>query len=360
MLKNLVKIVALSVVALAITGCTNKIDGIIVPGDSYIEQNASTKLYYEDTNNAVIKEDLKNLADFLNTSKISPDMLVVSKSTSESDNIEDFESELVKNNGKTVDLKFSIDSNSNYIVVNKKYNSRNEAYLDIKQVWQFIAEQTQLNPDLRDKFGSGGKIYYLDEKALNDGKLTFTTKREIVRFLLAEKTYKAFALSGYKMINNPKDADKIVYFQLSRDYPTDELQLLKKEGKNINLPILNSGLNQSSIAQSSMNFASRSNSSGASVGIGMGAGLVVGLVANMIIDPYEPNFIIPAFKITNVKEKKDYLLEVEKFGYIHTNFYNKEFDKKRLYFPEEQRNRYEHILKIHNEGKSTQKGIPLN
>lgn len=356
MFKNLIKMVVVTLIAFAVTGCTNKIDGIIVPGDSYIEQNASTKLYYEDTNNAVIKEDLKNLAEFLNTSKISPDMLVVSKSTSESDNVDDFDSELVKNNGKTIDLKFSVDSSSNYIVVNKKYNSRNEAYLDVKQVWQFISEQTKLNPDLREKFGTYGIYFYIDEKALSSGKLMFTTNREILRLMIAEQTYKSFALSGYKMVNNPKDADKIVYFQLTRDYLASEVQQLKKEGKDISLNVLNTNTNQVNIMQSSMNMASMNNSSASSVGIGLGVGLAVGI----LLGNNNPNFILPTFKITNVKENKDYFLSTVSFNRVITKFYNKEFDKSRYYIDSEILHSHFSRLKLHNEGKSVQKGTPLN
>lgn len=360
MIKNIIKLILVVVAAFAITGCANRVDGIVVPGDKYIEQNSSTKLYFEDTNNAVIKEDLTNLVNFLNTSKISPDMLIVSKSTSESDNIDDFDSELVKNNGKTIDLKFSVDINSNYIVVNKKYTSRNEAYLDIKQVWQFIKEQTVLNPDLRDKFGSNGEFYFVEEKALNDGKLMFTTKREIARNIFAEKTYKAFAHSGYKIVNNPKDADKIVYFQFTRDYTRNEIESLNKEGKDINFGVFNSGLNQTSVAQSSMKFASKTNSSGASVGIGMGVGLAVGLVANMLTSDNNPNIIIPTFKITDVKEGKDYLLTIRAFSYLHTNFYYRAFDINRLYFNAESTNAYFADLRSHNSGNKYFKGTPLN
>lgn len=356
MIKNLIKITLVVVAAFAITGCANRVDGMIVPGSKYIEQNSSTKLYFEDTNNAVIKEDLTNLVNFLNESKISPEMQIVSKSTSESDNIDDFDSELVKNNGKTIDLKFSVDSNSNYIVVNKKYTSRNEAYLDIKQVWQFIKEQTTANTDLRDKFGSNGEFYFVEEKALNDGKLMFTTKREIARHIFAEKTYKAFAYSGYQMVNSPKDADKIVYFQFTRDYRKAEIDALNKQGKDINLGVLNRGSNQVNLMQSTMNIASKSNSSGASVGIGLGAGLVAGI----LFADRNPNLVIPTFKITEVKEKKDYLLTIAPLTYLYKNFYHSEFDKNRLYFKADERSAYENNLKGHNEGREYFKGTLLN
>ena len=55
------------VVALNLTGCHQKIEGgVQLPKSSIVEKNAETKLYYEDTNNAAIKEDLKNFVEFLN------------------------------------------------------------------------------------------------------------------------------------------------------------------------------------------------------------------------------------------------------------------------------------------------------
>lgn len=349
---KLMKFAILCAIAFNLTGCVNTKEGIIVPGDSYIESNKTTKLYYEDTNNVAIKEDIKNIVAFLNKEDIKAEYLAVSKSTEEAKSYIDFKSEYVKQSyNKVLDIKFSVDEKSNYIIANKKYSSRNEAYLDFRQIWQYFFEQTNKQPELREQFNSSGDMFYIDELALNNGQLKFTTKREMARNILAEKTYKAFAYSGYQIVNDPKDADKIVCFQLTRDYKKSEYKKLQEQGKGINFGVIQSGMpSRVNEIQSSMQTASHfGNSFSSSLGIGLGVGLLVGVLTA----DNDPNFIIPAFKITNVKENKSYLLTSSS---TLTQIANFNGNSNILTFKDEELNGYFITLESHNEGKETVKG----
>lgn len=354
MLKNLVKIVALSVIAFAITGCGPKyIDGNIqVPSDSDAVKNNNTKLYYEDTNDVAIKEDIKNFVSFLNRDSISSEFIAVSKSNEEVENHNDFKYEYIKNTeNKIFNLKFFVDKESNFIVVDKHYTSRNEAYLDLNQIRAFLFEQTNKNPQIREQINCSGDLVYLDERALNNGQLKFTTKREMSRKFLSEKIKKAYSNSGYKMVNNPKEADKIVYFQLTRDYKKSEIEKLKEQGKGINFGVIQSGMsNQVNLMQNSMNIASHNNSSSSSVGIALGMGLVLGLLSY----DKDPNFIVPAIKVVDVKQNKSYLIDT---GALTNLYMSRNGD---LSFNSNELNSLFYSLKIVNNGSGTYKLIPLN
>lgn len=321
MKKTILKTAAFCIaVGLNFTGCIQYIDGNVqIPDSSIVEKNSSTKLYFEDTNNDVIKEDLKNLATHLNNNEIKPNLYPISSTRSDDDHdivtLADIKVNFENNTSKILKLNFSLDEKSNYIVANKKYSSKNEIYLDFNVICQYIFEITKNNSDLKDKFG-GSWMLYLDATALNNGTLKFTTKREITRDSISEKTNLAFKNSGYQIVNNPKDADKIVYFQLTRDYQESEIKQLQKEGKNINYGVIGAGLqNQTNKMETGMKLASGSTSSGTAVGVGVGLGL-----AFAILDAgTDHNIILPTFKITDVKDNKSYLYVPVTISHIYTN-----------------------------------------
>lgn len=351
---KLMKFAMLCAIAFNLTGCGPKyLDGNIqVPSDSDAAKNNNTKLYYEDTNNAVIKEDIKNIVSFLNKDVIICRNLAVQKSTEEAKSYYDYKFIYIKNTeDKTLNLKFNVDENSNYIIVaNKKYSSRNEAYLEFFQIREYIFEQLDAQSDLKDKFNTSGKMFYIDENALDSGVLKFTTKREKARQILSEKISRAYSNSGYVMVNNPKDADKIVYFQLTRDYYKSEIEKLKNEGKNINLGVIQSGMsNQFNLMQTSMNIASLNNSSASSVGIGLAAGLIGGILSQ----DRDPNVIFPTFKMIDVKENKSFLINTSAMSKILI-----EDDHSATISSEEQNSLYYDIKKA-NQG-STYLLTPLN
>ncbi len=315
MKKTLLNIALLGAIALNITGCVRTIDGnILVPTESNAKINNTTKLYYEDTNNPIIKDNIKNIVDYLNNHKVDTKKLFVSNTKEEVKKVSDF-SALFYNNkpGEILDLKFSMDDSSNAIVVEKKYTSRNEAYLEYLKIVNFIREEVIAHPELKDQFGTSASFYYVNEAALNNGQLKFTTKREMARAALSDKLVKIYSNSGYQVVSDAKDADRIVYFQLTRDYYKEEIQQLKKEGKGIDFGVIESGIsNQVNVMQTSMNVASNQNSSASSIGIGLGAGLIVGILTS----DRNPNFIFPTFKMIDVKDNKAYLINTNALSLI--------------------------------------------
>jgi hypothetical protein len=266
-------------------------------------------LYYEDTNNPIVKDNIKNIVNYLNSNKVDSKKLYVSNTKEEVKEVSDFKVLVYNKPGEILDLKFSMDDSSNSIVVEKKYTSRNEAYLEYFKIVNFLREEVIAHPELKDQFGTSSSFYYLNEAALDNGQLKFTTKREKARVILSNSILKAYSNSGYQFVTDAKDADKIVYFQFTRDYNKAEIEQLKKEGKGINLGVIESGIHyQVNVMQTSMNVASKQNSSASSIGIGLGAGLIVGILTR----DRNPNFIFPTFKMIDVKENKFYLLSVEK------------------------------------------------
>ena len=254
---------------------------------------------------------------------------------------------------KILNIKFSLDKSSNYIIADKKYTTKNEIYLDFMVIVQFLYESTRNNSELKDKIGVSWFIY-LDAAALNDGILKITTKREASRKALAEYTEIAFKQAGYEVVDTPEKADKIIYFQFTRDYQESEIKKLQKEGKNINFGVVHAELaNQSNIIETGMNLgAMSSGSSGTGVGIGIGIGLVFALIDAGI----DHNIILPTFKITDVHDNKSYLYIPCTFAHLYTNI---PFGSDRKAYYSNRKEYYDDLRRI-NEGNKSYKKIPLN
>lgn len=366
MKKTFLKALVLIALSLNLTGCIQYVDGVVqIPDNSTVERNKSTKLYYEDTNKIAIREDLTNLTVFLNSNQIKPSKLVISENTTEVKKSDDLKVKFVDNNNQIINTKFELEKNSNYIVSTKKYTSRNEAYLDFFNVWEYLFEKTKNNTELKDKFGTSSNIFisyntfysevfYIDELALNNGVLRFTTKRELSRDRLQERTELAFRKGGYTFVSNPSEADKIIYFQLTRDYQESEIKQLQKEGKNLNFGVIGAGLdNQSNKMETGMKLASSSNSSGASVGAGLGLGLVFALIDA----GSDHNVVLPTFKITDVKENKSYLYVPVSFAHLYVD--TTSTSKYKEYFKFDTENNYFAMLRIMNEDGSNYKRNPI-
>lgn len=366
MKKLILKAAIFLAIVLNMTGCVQYVDGVVeIPDSSIVEKNGAIKLYYEDTNNTAIRENLKNLATYLNDNEIKPTKLVITDNTSESKKSDDLKVKFIDNSNKIVNVKFTLDDKSNYLISNKKYSSRNEAYLDFFNTWQYLNEQTKNNSDLKDKFGTSANIFisfntfynevlYIDELALNNGVLRFTTKRELTRELLQEYTEIAFKKSGYTLVKSPEEADKIIYFQLTRDYQENEIKQLQKEGKNLNLGVVSIGLqNQSNKIETGMKLANSSNSSVTSVGAGLGIGIVFALLDASI----DHNIVLPTFKITDVKDNKSYLYIPTSFSHLYVDMYSA--NKNSMYFSRGTENYYYAMIRNINEDGKYYKRNPI-
>lgn len=324
MKKVYLKIITICLVAtLNFTGCIQVIEGgVQIPDSSIVEKNVATKLYYEDTNNSAIKEDLKNFVNFLNKQDEMKTKFIPSEVKSPDDirhtiiGIDTIDFKFIKNeNNKILKLKFSIDNNSNFIIVDKKYSSSDEVCADFLTLVQFISENVKGKTDLLDQIGSSD-IMYLDAKAMREGILKFTSKREVIRMLIADYTKNAFTKAGYTIVNTSSEADISIYFQITRDYYQSELKRLKNEGKTPKFGVVTASLsNQTNTIDMGMRLASPLNSSGASVGIG----LAVGFVFAILDAGLDKNLVIPTFKITKEKEGKSYFYVPSTFTSIHSN-----------------------------------------
>ena len=95
------------------------------------------------------------------------------------------------------------------------------------------------------------------------------------------------------MVDGPEKADKEIYFDLSRDYFTKELNDLKKENKGIKFTSLESDSNFNTsdnknynngshivVGQSAMSAASNSNSDLTSAAIGLGVSAIFSIFGN--------------------------------------------------------------------------------
>ncbi len=95
------------------------------------------------------------------------------------------------------------------------------------------------------------------------------------------------------MVDSPEKADKEIYFDLSRDYFTKELNDLKKENKGIKFTSLESDSNFNTsdnknynngshivVGQSAMSAASNSNSDLTSAAIGLGVSAIFSIFGN--------------------------------------------------------------------------------
>jgi hypothetical protein len=162
MKKVILKIIAICLVAtLNFTGCTQVIEGgVQIPDSSIVEKNVTTKLYYEDTNNSAIKEDLKNFVEFLNKQDEMKTKFVSSEVKSPDDirhtiiGMDRIDFKFIKNdNNKALRLKFSVDNNSNFIIADKKYSSADEVCSDFLTLAQFIFENVKGKTDLLDQIG---------------------------------------------------------------------------------------------------------------------------------------------------------------------------------------------------------------
>lgn len=357
-MKIILKSLVLLLVMIGFSGCVKYMGKAQIPKDKYLEKNSKVKLYYEDTNRLVIKKDLENTIEYIS----NKDIKTASIPTEIKENL--FDRDLLS--AANINFKFiSNDTNmtfrfdlflteDNYIQSKKTYSSKIDVYNDFLILVQYLFDETKNNSELKNKLGTSNYIY-LDSKSADKGILKFTSKKEIAREILAKHVEVAFFNAGYHLVDSPSKADKIVYFQLTRDYQISEVNRLKKEGKSLDFNVINSGINlDTNVIGASMNVASLSNSSGASVGIGLG----VGLVFSLFDLGKDKNLIFPTFKITDVKDKKSYLYVLSTLSYIHTN---QPFGvKRRAYFSDDSLKPLFAAIRKFNEGKEYYKKIEIN
>ena len=291
------------------TGCGPEyVNGLHIPSNSVQQDNSKTKVYYEDVNTKQIRENLQEITKYLNSNPIVPPFWCNLVNENDAQSVEDVKIKCEKNtsNKKVEGIYFKVDEKSNYIISEKVYSTSNRAYTDFANIREFLFDVLKDNPKLRDSFGMSSKIHTSNE--IFKKKLIFTTQKEKVREAAADKVKKQIEIGGWQMVNNPKDADKTISFELSRDYTESEV----KDGKTNITTFSSSSPNTNGnviVGNSAMKFANTSNSSSASAGIGMGVALGLSAVDYMLSKANKPVFeyVFPFMKITNTKTQESHV-----------------------------------------------------
>mgnify|MGYP000010384295 CR=1 FL=1 len=300
-MKNLIiKIAILTAIMFGLSGCgATAINGLSVNNDSVLKDNSKTKVYYEDLSEKFVIEANKKLVEDLNNQEIIPDVWWTITSSNEVKNINEAKFTIKKNveRKKVEGGKFKLLDDNRTIFYDKKYNNLQEAFQDAENIYQLIVKDklrvTVKDSSFRDKYMTSEIIPSYKEDIVNG--LKFETKYSTLQKAISSNVQKQIELGGWQMVNNPEDADKQIYLDISRDYSLVELDYLKKENKNIkflSLELSDSnfnlyGKNNSShigVGQSAMNLASNSNNDLTSAAIGLAVAGVFSLLGNK-----EPN-----------------------------------------------------------------------
>lgn len=316
MKKLIIKAVFL-VVTLNFTACSSKnADGLNVPSNSVVEQNSNTKIYYEDNVDAGVKSNLEKLSNYINITGLTSNITITNtpNASSYSNYCSEYKYSKNSNNAK-IELSTFVDKTKNVIVINKKYSSKDEIYSDMAKISWALFELFNQNNNLSDEFGTTSYIIP-EESLIKDNIVAFTIKKEIVRRAVLDKPIKQLELGGYKIVKNPSDADKIIYFDLTRDYKKSEIERLKKEGKGINYSVANAGTDNTQIMNSTMNFASQSNNAGTSIASGISAGLAISFLDGIMAQSIDYSIVFPSMKIIDKKSNKSYV-QLFEMGFIY-------------------------------------------
>lgn len=317
MKKTFLKALVLIALSLNFIGCSSKnADGLNLPSNSVVEKNSNTKIYYEDNLNTDIKTKLEKLSNYINTNGITPNIVITNSPKSSTYNNYCSEYKYTKDTNPTkFVLNTVVDNSKNVIIINKKYSSKDEIYEDLVKISWSLFETFNKNSNLSDEFGTSSFIIP-EESLIKDNIAAFTIKKEIVRRSVLDKPIKQLELGGYKIVNNPSDADKIIYFDLTRDYKKSELERLKKEGKGINYSVVNAGTDNTQIMNTTMNFASHSNNASTSIASGIGAGLAISFLDGIMAQNIDYSVVFPSMKIIDKKSNKSYI-QLFEMGFIY-------------------------------------------
>lgn len=322
MKKTIIKTIALCTIGLSLVGCGPKFtsDHLLISKDGIIEQNKKVKVYYNDFTKSILDESNKNLADYLN----SVDIIPVVHSTITNPNETDIDKPFLKLTKPTFDKKitggvFKIDKNG--IFYDKKYNSVAEKGAESREILSFL-EKIFENKENKDKFNSSFiNSYSVQEDGSQIKEIYFQTKFYSIFKAASSDIKKQIELGGWQMVDSPEKADKEIYVELSRDYFPKELDELKRNKKSIRFHSLEAGNKfnifdhsvvggSTSIAQSSMNYASASNGSMSSAAIGLGAGMLFSLLGPSPVE-YSGSFL--AIRVIDKTKKTDKIKLYDEF-----------------------------------------------
>jgi len=358
MKKQLLKIAVLASVAIGFVGCgttSTYTNGIYIPNDSIKKQNATTKVYFEDQSLVTIKHNLQNIADYLNTNSIVPKTICKTSKVDAKEDKEFYKDTKCSANtsNEQINLKFKVDA-TNYVTTDKVYNNSAEAFNDFLSVGEFLYQELNKNPELREKLGTSTNIYYDAERLMKEKKLAFTIQREIVRDAISDRLRNQMNNAGWQMVNNKEKADKVYLFDLTRDFTENEVKEIKNKNTNMKINIFsnsseaismnannmtggyfyggtatpsttqaapkpvsksssNNFASNAVLGDSAMRMASSSNSSGSSAAVGVGVALGASALDFLFSTTPKYTFVLPFMKEIDNSSKKS-LLRFYEYG----------------------------------------------
>ena len=293
-MKNLITI-AIAFIALGLTGCGQKQE-VKIPttnnsSKEYLKINSATKVYYKDLVRENVIKANERLVEELNKEEIIPSKWHSVKNPEKTTSYFDARFTTKENTSKqrVSGGKFVL-SEKGLITYDKAYTSAVEFSTDVENIYTYIKES--LNKKVfRDTFLTSSIVP--DVPSLKNNKFAFATKYTYLYNSVQNNIRLTIELGGWQMVDSPEKADKEIYFDLSRDYFTKELNDLKKENKGIKFTSLESDSNFNTsdnknynngshivVGQSAMSAASNSNSDLTSAAIGLGVSAIFSIFGN--------------------------------------------------------------------------------
>ena len=322
-MKNLIiKIATLTTIMFGLSGCGQKQEVKIPTNNSskeYFKINSTTKVYYKDLSKDLVVTTNKKLVDYLNSQEIMPLEWYSVKNPENVTSYFDarFTSKKNDSNNKVSGGKFVLSDNG-LITYDKTYTSAVEYSTDAENIYTYIKEK------LDDK---AFRNMYLTSSILPDrpsakmNKFAFVTKYTYLYNSVENNVRLSVKLGGWQMVDSPEKADKEIYFELSRDYFSKELNTLEREKKGIEFTSLGSvnkintddnknNSNHIVVGQSAMNASSNSNSDLTSAAIGLGVSAIFSLFSNT---PKEKSGSFTSLRIIDKIKKTDYIKVYDNF-----------------------------------------------
>lgn len=289
MKKTFMKIATLTIMAISLTGCGQKFteDRLLLNSNSSINTNSKTKVYYKDISKDLVIDANKRLVDDLNNEEIIPSVWnkIINPEKTNSYLDARYVEEKNTSKKKVSGGKFVLIDDGMSIMYEKNYNSLIDFFSDCENINTFIKEKLT-SIDSRDLYLTS--VIVPNQTSLKINKLIFSTKYTFLYNLLNKDIKKQIEIGGWQMVDSPEKADKEIYFELSRDYYSKELDELRRSKKGVRFVSLESGSkfsiqgnnnsNHVVVGQSAMNLASASNSNLASAGIGLGVSAIFSLL----------------------------------------------------------------------------------
>ena len=295
-MKNLIiKIATLAAIMFGLGGCGQKQE-VKIPttnnsSKEYLKINSATKVYYKDLVRENVIKANERLVEELNKEEIIPSKWHSVKNPEKTTSYFDARFTTKENTSKqrVSGGKFVL-SEKGLITYDKAYTSAVEFSTDVENIYTYIKES--LNKKVfRDTFLTSSIVP--DVPSLKNNKFAFATKYTYLYNSVQNNIRLTIELGGWQMVDGPEKADKEIYFDLSRDYFTKELNDLKKENKGIKFTSLESDSNFNTsdnknynngshivVGQSAMSAASNSNSDLTSAAIGLGVSAIFSIFGN--------------------------------------------------------------------------------